>query len=39
MLEGNIKHGDKVLCTLLNDEIIYKVDIDETSTNGEDKII
>ncbi|MBR5308140.1 MAG: ATP-dependent Clp protease ATP-binding subunit [Clostridia bacterium] len=26
MLEGNIKAGDKVLCTLLNDEIIYKVE-------------
>ncbi len=26
MLEGNINAGDKVFCTLLNDEIIYKVD-------------
>ncbi len=25
MLEGNIKAGDKVLCSLLNDEIVYNV--------------
>ena len=36
MLDGSIKAGDKVLCTLLNDEIIYKVEGDEATSDKSD---
>ncbi len=35
MLEGNIKSGDRVLCTLLNSEIIYEI---KNTTNNDEHI-
>ncbi len=37
MLEGNIKHGDNVKCTLLNDEIVYQIDSKESDNHEEKK--
>ncbi|MBR3995831.1 MAG: AAA family ATPase, partial [Clostridia bacterium] len=34
MLEGNIKAGDKVICSLMNDEIVYKVDKQRENIDG-----